>query len=75
MLGNVLVWTEDCWQPDYMASPGDGSARVAVDCRDHEVRGASWFTSPAAVTASYRNHFPTDHRASSVGFRLVRDME
>jgi formylglycine-generating enzyme required for sulfatase activity len=75
MLGNVLVWTEDCWQADYVGSPSDGSPRVEGDCREHEVRGASWFTAPAAVSASYRNHFAADYRTSSLGFRLVREVQ
>jgi formylglycine-generating enzyme required for sulfatase activity len=75
VLGNVLVWTEDCWQPDYSDAPGDGAARETADCRERELRGGSWFSAPAVVKASYRNHFAADYRASSVGFRLVREMD
>ena len=74
MLGNVLQWTEDCWHVDYVGAHADGSARVDGDCTDHELRGGSWFTSPAYVRASYRNHFAADYRTSSVGFRLVREL-
>jgi formylglycine-generating enzyme len=75
MLGNVLVWTQDCWQSDYTDAPSDGSAREAPGCREHEVRGGSWFSPPAVVKASYRNHFVSDYRTSSVGIRLVREMD
>jgi formylglycine-generating enzyme required for sulfatase activity len=75
MLGNVLVWTQDCWQTDYTGAPNDGSARETPNCREHEIRGGSWFSSPAVVKASYRNHFVSDYRTSSVGIRLVREME
>jgi formylglycine-generating enzyme len=75
VLGNVLVWTQDCWQPDYAQAPGDGTARESPDCRERELRGGSWFSAPAVVKASYRNHFDADYRASSVGFRLVREMD
>jgi formylglycine-generating enzyme required for sulfatase activity len=75
MLGNVLVWTQDCWHPGYAGAPGDGSAREQIDCREHEVRGGSWFSSPPAVTAAARNHFAASYRTSSLGFRLVRDLE
>jgi len=74
MLGNVFQWTEDCWHADYNGAPVDGSARSDGDCSEHELRGGSWFSTPAYVRASYRNHFAADYRTSSVGIRLVRDI-
>jgi formylglycine-generating enzyme required for sulfatase activity/predicted Ser/Thr protein kinase len=75
MLGNVLQWTEDCWHADYDGAPIDGSARTDGNCAERELRGGSWFTTPAYVRADYRNHFAVDYRTSSVGIRLVRDIE
>jgi formylglycine-generating enzyme required for sulfatase activity len=74
MLGNVFQWTEDCWRADYVGAPIDGSARTGGDCSDHELRGGSWFSTPAYVRANYRNHFAADYRTSSVGIRVVRDV-
>jgi formylglycine-generating enzyme required for sulfatase activity len=74
MLGNVFQWTEDCWHADYTDAPIDGSARSDGDCSEHELRGGSWFSTPAYVRANYRNHFAADYRTSSVGIRLVRDI-
>ncbi len=74
MLGNVFQWTEDCWYADYTRAPMDGSARSDGDCSEHELRGGSWFSTPAYVRANYRNHFAADYRTSSVGIRLVRDI-
>jgi sulfatase modifying factor 1 len=74
MLGNVFQWTEDCWRADYVGAPIDGSALTGGDCSDHELRGGSWFSTPAYVRANYRNHFAADYRTSSVGFRLVREV-
>jgi len=74
MLGNVLQWTEDCWHGSYAGAPVDGSAWVDGDCAAHELRGASWFSSPSYVRADYRDRFPADYRTSSVGIRLVRDI-
>jgi len=73
MLGNVFQWTEDCWHPDYVGAPIDGSARSGGDCSERELRGGSWFSTPAYVRANYRNHFAADYRTSSAGFRLVRE--
>jgi sulfatase modifying factor 1 len=74
MLGNVFQWTEDCWHADYAGAPVDGSARSDGGCSEHELRGGSWFSTPAYVRANYRNHFAADYRTSSVGIRLVRDI-
>jgi formylglycine-generating enzyme required for sulfatase activity len=73
LLGNVFEWVEDCWHDDYLGAPVDGSAREYADCREREMRGGSWFSSPQYVSASYRNRFQHDYRSSSIGFRLVRD--
>ena len=75
MIGNVLVWTQDCWMPDYTGAPSDGSAREAPGCPEHEVRGGSWFSPPPVVKISYRNHFQSNYRTSSIGVRLVREMD
>jgi formylglycine-generating enzyme required for sulfatase activity len=74
MLGNVFQWTEDCWNADYTGAPADGSARMYGECSEHELRGGSWFSTPAFVRADYRNHFAANYRTSSVGIRLVRDL-
>lgn len=73
LLGNVFEWVEDCWHADYIGAPADGSARMDGDCKEHELRGGSWFSSPRFVNAPYRNRFEAGYRSSSVGFRLVRE--
>jgi formylglycine-generating enzyme required for sulfatase activity len=75
MLGNVLQWTEDCWNVDYAGAPINGSARTDGDCGQRELRGGSWFSSPDFVRANYRTHFAADYRASSIGIRVVRELE
>jgi formylglycine-generating enzyme required for sulfatase activity len=74
MLGNVFQWTEDCWHSDYTGAPANGGARTDGDCAQRELRGGSWFSTPAYVRANYRNHFAANYRTSSVGIRLVRDL-
>jgi formylglycine-generating enzyme required for sulfatase activity/predicted Ser/Thr protein kinase len=75
LLGNVFEWVEDCWHADYVGAPADGSARRDGDCKQRELRGGSWFSAPKFVNAAYRNRFEADYRSSSVGFRLVREVE
>ncbi len=75
MLGNVFQWTDDCWHTDYNGAPIDGTARTDGDCSERELRGGSWFSSPPFVRVNSRNHFAADYRTSSVGIRLVREIE
>jgi formylglycine-generating enzyme required for sulfatase activity/predicted Ser/Thr protein kinase len=75
MLGNVFEWVQDCWFDDYSGAPADGSARIDGACAERELRGGSWFTTPAHLRAQYRNRFAADYRSNSIGFRLVRDIE
>jgi formylglycine-generating enzyme required for sulfatase activity/predicted Ser/Thr protein kinase len=74
LFGNVFEWVEDCWHADYIGAPTDGAARLDGDCKQHELRGGSWFSSPRFVNASNRNRFETDYRSSAVGFRIVREV-
>jgi formylglycine-generating enzyme required for sulfatase activity len=74
MIGNVFEWVEDCWNDNYENAPNDGAARTDGNCALREMRGGSWFTSPAFLRASYRNHFDRNYRSSSVGFRVVREI-
>jgi len=75
LLGNVFEWVQDCWHDDYTAAPADGSARVESGCSERELRGGSWFSAPRYVNAAYRNRFDHGYRSSSIGFRVVRDMD
>jgi formylglycine-generating enzyme required for sulfatase activity len=75
MLGNVFQWTQDCWNANYVGAPVDGSARADGNCAQRELRGGSWFSNPSYVSANYRNHFAADYRTSSVGIRVVRELD
>jgi formylglycine-generating enzyme required for sulfatase activity len=75
MGGSVDQWVEDCWHDGYDGAPTNGSAWVGAGCNEREMRGGSWFTTPAFVRAAYRNRFEPGYRSSSVGFRVVRDMK
>lgn len=74
MIGNMFEWVQDCWSASYEGAPTNGSARLDGDCASRELRGGSWFTSPAYLRASYRNRFAHDYRSSSVGFRVIREI-
>ena len=60
--------------PPDATAPADGSARVEAGCSERELRGGSWFSTPRYVSAAYRNRFEHGYRSSSIGFRVVREM-
>ncbi len=74
-LGNVFEWVLDCWNDSYQDAPQDGSAWLDGDCSQRELRGGSWFTQPVLVRHAYRNRLPANTRTSSIGFRVVRELE
>ena len=74
MLGNVWEWVQDCWHESYDGAPGDGSAWHGADCVRHVARGGSWRSGPDALRTAIRNAFPPDHRRSTLGFRVVREV-
>jgi formylglycine-generating enzyme required for sulfatase activity/tRNA A-37 threonylcarbamoyl transferase component Bud32 len=74
LFGNVFEWVQDCWHENYQGAPTNGAAWVEAGCKQRELRGGSWFTTPDYVRAAYRNRFEPDYRSNSVGFRVVRDM-
>jgi formylglycine-generating enzyme required for sulfatase activity len=74
MVGNVLEWTEDCWNDDYQGSPSDGSAWISGDCRQRVLRGGCWYISPHMLHSADRVAFRADWKDWSVGFRVARSL-
>ena len=54
MHGNAAEWTMDCWCPDHLGAPADGSARTDGDCSRRVVRGGSYETPPRAIRQRFR---------------------
>ena len=82
--GNVWEWVEDCWAPSHHGHPvgADGIADASVarlpsrgTCDTRVVKGGSWRSGPAALRSASRNAFPADHQRSTIGFRVVREIE
>lgn len=78
MLGNAWQWTADCWHPNYLGAPHDGSAWVQKNCTKHVIRGGSWdnvpvFVRSAARSAGTFNGEEYDY-SSLTGFRVARDL-
>lgn len=73
--GNLFEWTADCWNPNYIGLPLDGSPRTTGDCRSRVLRGGSWFSAPDQQRLTFRNRFNGNHRSSAFGFRVARSIE
>ena len=73
MLGNVLEWTEDCWNGNYNGAPSDGSAWTSGNCGLRVLRGGgAWFFTPQYARSAFRFRFVMTDRSGVNGFRLAR---
>jgi formylglycine-generating enzyme required for sulfatase activity len=72
MLGNVVEWTEDCWNSSYVAAPDDGSTWAKGNCERRVLRGGSWNTKPGLVRAAVRGGAHAAVRTMIMGFRPAR---
>ena len=74
MGSNVSEWVEDCWHPNYLRAPDDGSAWVNRGCTRRTVRGGSWGSDPEQARSAYRLGVTAETRSARVGFRVARDL-
>ena len=72
MLGNVSEWTADCYHPNYVRAPTDGSAWTqGCDPVRHVARGGSWASQPRWVRAPMRSSRDPAERSPDIGFRVA----
>lgn len=74
--GNVWEFQQDCYSPNYIDAPTDGSARLA-NCADETrriVRGGSWGDGGELLDTDYRLRALSDQRYFTLGFRLARSI-
>ena len=74
MHGNAAEWTADCWHPDHLGAPADGSARTDGDCSRRVVRGGSYDTPPRAIRSAARVGRLAEERYLDIGFRVLREL-
>ena len=75
MHGNVLEWTQDCWNESYSGAPADGSAWESGRCDRRMIRGGSFRSGPSGVRSASRDQYPADNSWFMIGFRVVRTFE
>lgn len=69
MLGNAWQWVSDC----FAAKPGMLSPETP--CKARSIRGGSWHNGTAVLRAATRFSLPPQMRSSSLGFRVMREMD
>jgi formylglycine-generating enzyme required for sulfatase activity len=74
MGGDVDQWVEDCWHGSYQGAPVDGSPWIEEDCLAHVVRSGSWKNDPSYVRSASRDHYDTNVRYPTHGFRVARSL-
>lgn len=74
MSGNASEWTNDCYARSYLNTPDDGSSVATGDCNKRVIRGGSWESEPGSYRSAARAARPMDDVATTLGFRLARDI-
>lgn len=74
MLGDVMDWTEDCWNDSYGGAPADGTAWQSGDCSKRVIHGGSWDAALSVVRSAARRGIPTSYRTTTFGFRVARTL-
>ena len=74
MGGGVDQWVTDCWHKSYQAAPVDGSAWLDVECASHVIRSGSWKNDPSYVRPASRDHYDTNVRYPTHGFRVAHSL-
>ncbi|EJM77361.1 dihydropyoverdine dehydrogenase [Pseudomonas sp. GM55] len=74
MHGNVYEWIADCYHPDYVGAPTDGSAWTEPDCDTLRTRGNDWGEAPVFSRSGNRNDIDPQTRGDWIGFRVVRTL-
>ena len=77
MLGHVQQWVQDHYHHDLSATPHDGHQPhlTAYRLASRVVKGGSWLDSPRNARPSARSRYSPDHRAYTIGFRVVMVLE
>jgi formylglycine-generating enzyme required for sulfatase activity len=73
MQGNVMEWTQDCWNPNYIDAPTDGAPWITGQCITRVARGGSWAGTDEMMRSARRYSYPINIRYEQQGFRVVRD--
>ena len=72
--GNAWAWVADCWKPDYVDAPTDGSAYLGGTCDQHAERGGAWYYTSGNLRSAIRIKDPNELRNYHNGIRIARTL-
>jgi predicted outer membrane repeat protein len=73
--GNAREWVQDCWNPDYVGAPTNGSAWMSGDCNYAVIRGGNWGDNGFILRSALRLEGLRSSPGSGNGFRVARALE
>ena len=71
MGGGVDQWVEDCWHKNYQGAPLDHSPWIDNGCSSRVIRSGSWKNDTSYVRPASRDHYDTNVRYPTHGFRVA----
>jgi formylglycine-generating enzyme required for sulfatase activity/class 3 adenylate cyclase len=71
MGGGVHQWVADCWHKNYQGAPLDSSPWIDSGCSSRVIRSGSWRNDTSYVRPANRDHYDTDVRYPTHGFRVA----
>jgi formylglycine-generating enzyme required for sulfatase activity len=74
MHGNVWEWVEDCYHPNYLEAPTDGSAWTAGACSERVARSGGYDDTPDLLRSAFRFHNRTNFGNEYQGLRVARTL-
>ena len=75
MIGNIFEWVADCYHPNYVGAPSDGSAWNEPDCKLRLPKGGAFHSPPWIARAAFHGGpVPPQYRPVASGIRVVRDL-
>ncbi len=72
MHGNVIEWTQDCWNDSYNRISSNGATREYGNCGFRVIRGGSWYNEPRYLRSANRGRGTREIRNAYIGFRVAR---
>lgn len=69
MIGNAWQWVSNCF------TTVPGAAAPAGACKSRSIRGGSWHNSASTLRPATRFSLPPSMRSSSIGFRVMRELD
>jgi formylglycine-generating enzyme required for sulfatase activity/class 3 adenylate cyclase len=71
MGGGVNQWVADCWHKNYQGAPLNNSPWIDSGCSSRVIRSGSWRNDSSYVRPANRDHYDTNVRYPTHGFRVA----